>query len=230
MTDYHCHILPRMDDGAKHAAMSIDMIRLMEAQGIDRMIATPHFYAHYGESVEAYLRRRQEAYEKIAATGVELPEIRLGAEVAIEQGISRLSGIETLSMGGSPHILLEFPYAPFAHWMLEEIFAISQRYALTPVLAHVHRYVHCYTKSQLEEVLQTDAVFQINTEAFFNFRERRFALSLIRRGFPYLFGSDAHNMSSRRPNWDMFLQKVKPEILNHAETLNFADNGESAPF
>lgn len=226
MTDYHCHILPRMDDGAKDAGMSIDMIRLMAAQGIDRIIATPHFYAHYGESVEAYLRRRQEAYEKIVAAGMELPEIRLGAEVAIEQGISRLPGIERLSMGGAPYILLEFPYAPYAHWMLEEIFAISQRYALTPVLAHIHRYVHFYTKSQLEEVLQADAVFQINNEAFFDFRERRFAMSLIRRGFPYLFGSDAHNTSSRRPNWDFLLQKVKPDILERAETLEFGDKSE----
>ena len=226
MTDYHCHILPRMDDGAKDLDMSLDMIRLMMAQGADRIVATPHFYAHREKSVYDWLERRQEAFKEIADTGLTLPYVHLGAEVAIEQGISRLPGIHLLTLDKTPYILLELPYAPFAHWMLEEIFDLSQRYGLTPVLAHVRRYAHFYTRSQMSEVLQADAVFQFNTEAFRTFWGRRFVQSVIRKGCPYILGSDAHNMTSRRPDWDFVKRKVSPDILNHQENL-FSDTNAS---
>ena len=211
-----------MDDGAKDVGVSLDMMRLMRSQGVDRIVATPHFYAHRELDVADWLRRRQEAYDQIRATEIQFPELLLGAEVAIEQGISRLPDVEKLTLADTPYILLEFPYAPFANWMLEEVFALSQRYDLVPVLAHIHRYTHFYNRSQMAAVLQADALFQINTEAFRGFRERHFVMSLIRKGCPYLFGSDAHNMGERRPDWDVFLQKVKPDILNHAENL-FSD-------
>ena len=219
MTDCHCHILPRMDDGAKDLNMSLDMIRLMMAQGVDRIVATPHFYAHREDSVRAFLERRKEAYEQIADSDMTMPYLHLGAEVAVEQGISRLPGVHQLTLADTSYILLELPYAPFAHWMLEEIDAVSQRYGLTPVLAHIHRYARFYTRAQMTEVLQTDAVLQFNNEAFRNFQERRFVMSLIKRGFPYVLGSDAHNMTSRRPDWDSLKRKVRPDVLKRQENL-----------
>ena len=110
--------------------------------------------------------------------------------------------------------------------MLEEIFDLSQRYGLTPVLAHVHRYAGFYSRAQMSEVLQADAVFQINNEAFRTFWGRRFVRSLVRKGCPYVLGSDAHNMTSRRPDWDTLTRKVAPEILNHQENLF---SGKNAP-
>ncbi|MBQ9493297.1 MAG: capsular polysaccharide biosynthesis protein [Oscillibacter sp.] len=219
MTDYHCHILPRMDDGAKDLSVSLDMIRLMMAQGVDRIAATPHFYAHREKSAHDWLQRRQDAYRQIADTDMTIPYLHLGAEVAIEHGISRVPGIHLLTFAQTPYILLEFPYAPFAHWMLEEVFDLSQRYGLTPVLAHIHRYAQFYTPAQMSEILQTDAVFQINNEAFRTLTGRRFVLSLIRKGCPYILGSDAHNMTSRRPDWDFVTKKVSPDILAHQENL-----------
>ena len=43
LTDYHCHILPKMDDGSESVEMSIKMLEMMKLQGVDRIIATPHF-------------------------------------------------------------------------------------------------------------------------------------------------------------------------------------------
>ena len=215
-----------MDDGPKELSVSLDMIRLMMAQGVDRIVATPHFYAHREKSVYDWLERRQESFKQIADTGLTLPYIHLGAEVAIEQGISRLPGVHLLTLAQTPYILLELPYAPFAHWMLEEAFDLSQRYGLTPVLAHVHRYAHFYTRAQMAEVLQADAVFQINNEAFRTFRGRRLAHSIIQKGCPYIFGSDAHNLTSRRPDWDLLKRKASPDIIQHQENL-FSDANAS---
>ncbi len=81
MTDMHCHILPGMDDGSRSAAESLSMLEASAAQGVDRIVATPHFYA--GEnSPEVFLSRREHAYERLKAVWRPgLPEIALGAEV-----------------------------------------------------------------------------------------------------------------------------------------------------
>ncbi len=61
-TEYHCHILPGIDDGAHNPEMSLEMLEMMRMQGIERVVATPHFYAHREKSVEDFLEKRKNAY------------------------------------------------------------------------------------------------------------------------------------------------------------------------
>ena len=42
MIDCHCHILPGIDDGASDIAESVAMARLAFADGISKIVATPH--------------------------------------------------------------------------------------------------------------------------------------------------------------------------------------------
>ena len=51
MIDFHTHILPLMDDGSKSIEESIKMLKMLSAQGVKRIVATPHFYAN-DESVD----------------------------------------------------------------------------------------------------------------------------------------------------------------------------------
>ena len=139
--------------------------------------------------------------------------------MAVEHGISRLEGIDKLCIADTKYILLEFQYAKFSPWMLEEINDIAYDYGLTPILAHIHRYLEYYSKSEIEEVLKTEAVLQFNNEAFESFREKRFVKSLIKEGYPYVFGSDSHNMKSRKPNWDVLLKKAKSDIIDGIEDI-----------
>ncbi len=115
--------------------------------------------------------------------------------------------------------MLELPYADFSPWYLEEITDIAYGYGLTPIIAHIHRYLEYYSKADYEEVLKLDAVFQVNNEAFGNFKEKKFVKALIKEGYPYLFGSDAHNLSDRKPNWDLLQKKAKPEVIDGAEMI-----------
>ena len=219
ITDYHCHILPGIDDGSRNTEMSLEMIRMMRKQGVEKIVATPHFYAHRERSIERYLEKREMAFQKLLEADPTNAGILLGAEVAIEHGISQLDGIEKLSLGNSNYILLELPYGPFAPWLLEEIDVIALETGYTPVIAHINRYLDYYNKRELESVLQVRAVFQFNNEAFGTWGQRRFVKSLVKRGLPYVFGSDAHNITSRKPDWDVMRSKVAREILRGAEIL-----------
>ena len=212
LTEYHCHILPAIDDGASDPETSLAMVAKMQQQGVERIVATPHFYAHRERSLKDYLEKRQAAFKKIEGKTA-ISDIRLGAEVAIEHGISEIDGIEQLAFQGTDLILLELPYRPFAEWMLEEAYNLVTEHKLRLVLAHVHRYLEYYNKAEMARVLFMRAIFQINNEAFESMSQRSFVKSLVKEDKHLIFGSDSHDLGQRRPNWDLLQKRAKPEII-----------------
>lgn len=212
LTEYHCHILPGIDDGSDSVETSLQMVEMMKNQGVERICATPHFYAHREKSVAEYLKKQQAAFELIQGQTA-VTDIHLGAEVAIEHGISELPDIEKLAIQGTRIILLELPYRPYEKWMSEEIYNIAAEFKLKVMLAHVHRYLPYYSKEELEAVLHCNAIYQINNEAFASWKEKRIAKKVMTEHTHFAFGSDAHNTSSRKPNWELLQKKVKgPDI------------------
>ena len=63
LTEYHCHVLPGLDDGSNSLGTSLAMLEMMKEQGVKRVIFTPHFYCHEEESVESFLEKRQAAFD-----------------------------------------------------------------------------------------------------------------------------------------------------------------------
>ncbi|WP_296724159.1 CpsB/CapC family capsule biosynthesis tyrosine phosphatase [Ruminococcus sp.] len=218
MTEYHCHILPGIDDGAKDVETSLAMIEMMKAQGVERIVATSHFYAHREKSVAEFLKKRQAAFDKIRDKAA-VKEIYLGAEVAIENGISELADIEKLAVEGTRMILLELPYRAYSKWMSEEIYNIGAEFNLKVMLAHIHRYLEYYSKDELEGILSTKAVMQINNEAFAGWREKKLVKRIIADEKRFAFGSDAHNLDDRKPNWDLLKKKVKPDVIELSDGI-----------
>lgn len=218
MTDYHCHILPNIDDGSESAEMSVEMVNIMQEQGVERIIATPHFCAHRERSVEDFLNKRQAAFEQIKGKTA-IKDIRLGAEVAIEHGISELEGIEKLAVEGTNIILLELPYRSYEKWMSEEIYDIAAEYKLKVMLAHVHRYLEYYSKEEMEMILSTEAILQINNEAFAAHKEKKLAKQVLSEYELYAFGSDSHNTGVRKPNWELLKKKVKQENIDVSDGI-----------
>ena len=212
LTEYHCHILPGIDDGAESEEISLGMIEMMKQQGVGRLVATPHFYAHREKSLEHFIKKRQEAYEKIK-DAAPAEGMLLGAEVSIERGICEIEGIEKLAVSGTDLILLELPYKPYEKWMSEEIYNVAVEYKLKVILAHVHRYLEYYSKDEMTGILSTNSIMQINNEAFSSWKEKKLAKSVIADEREFVFGSDAHNTSDRKPNWDLLKKKVKQEAI-----------------
>ena len=65
MIDFHSHFLPGMDDGSRSVSESINMLKALEKQNIDIVVATPHFYLDMN-SVSSFLKRREEFHEKLS--------------------------------------------------------------------------------------------------------------------------------------------------------------------
>lgn len=202
LTDFHCHCLPQMDDGAKSVEISIKMLQKLQLQNVGKVIATPHYYPHK-EDVASFLQRREVSYKSLSEhmESPNLPEIELGAEVALCKGLSKenLSGLCT----ESGTILLELPFSSFKTWMMEEIENITYQFSVTPIIAHIERYLPLYQKEDFQRLLSfEEAVWQVNNTAFTHIKSRSFVRKLLRQGYRVVLGSDSHNLSDRAPNFD----------------------------
>ena len=208
--DYHTHILPGIDDGAKDAHDCLQMLKICKAQGVERMIATPHFAAHC-ETAETFLARRQEAFDALPDTlGI---SILPGAEVLVERGLSENDKLPELTLAKGKYILLELPYSPLKEWMVAETCNIMYSRKLIPVFAHVDRYLQWYSNDEMHRLLSVrGAVLQINNEALCRHDTLKFAVSLIHEGFPVVFGSDTHNTHSRPPNMEAACKALRSKL------------------
>ena len=94
--DYHAHVLPGCDHGSDSLETSRKQLEMAASAGVKTVCATPHFYPHR-ESVESFLRRRAECAQLLRAHLPErAPEVCLGAEVLICNGMERLDGLHRL--------------------------------------------------------------------------------------------------------------------------------------
>lgn len=208
--DMHTHILPGMDDGSADPAMSVSMLRRAMEQGIGQVFATPHYYPV--ESVSDFLSRRDQAAQRLLKAMEQqkesLPRICLGAEVAYRPGIGYEEDLDKLRLGRSEYLLLELPFAPWGKDVLRDIRNMVCARGITPVLAHLERYLPMQKKQMLYEVLGQGVLVQMNAEALLHWRTRGTARRMLLSDTVHVLGSDCHNLSGRAPNMGQALQEL----------------------
>lgn len=214
MVDFHTHILPGADDGSCSVQESIRLIEMQKRQGIQIIVATPHFYPD-GDSPHRFLQRRQNAYEKLMAAVSKsdgFPEIVLGAEVYYFSGISQWDGLKDMCIGDTEFVLLEMPMGKWTDRMYREIDGIYTRQGLVPVIAHLDRYINIFNANNVIEHLgKMNVAIQANADFFIRKTRRKLALKLLKGGIIDVLGSDCHNIDTRKPN----LQKAEEIIVQN---------------
>lgn len=199
--DMHCHILPGVDDGARDVETSLAMLEASRAQGVQYMVATPHFYATR-DRVDTFLDRRREAWETLKSRmGADYPGIVLGAEVAFFRGISRAERLEALKIEGTDCILLEMPFRPWSEDDVDEVSEILEKRGYTIILAHIERYLAMRGNADyIGNLLELPVLAQINAESLLDWRQRGKLIKMVRNGQVHLLGSDCHGIHHRPPN------------------------------
>jgi protein-tyrosine phosphatase len=222
MIDFHSHILPGIDDGSKDVATSLLMLNAMKKQGTDTVCATSHFYATQ-RSVDRFLFRRQEAWEKLEEVlPQDAPRILLGAEVLYFPGISRMEELPRLCLEGTNLFLLEMPFEPWTSHCTQEVRELARQGSVQILMAHIERYFYYQPQSVWDEFLDLGILMQSNAEFFLPFKTRRKALKLLENGYIHLLGSDAHNMSSRAPRLELARTRIRRSLGE--EPLDYIDH------
>ena len=215
IVDFHSHILPGIDDGSGSLKESIALLRLEAEQGISHVVATPHFYPRY-ETPESFLEKRHRAEETLLAAREQvkgLPSISVGAEVYFFRGISESEFLPQLTIQGNQCILIEMPPAPWPEAVFQELESIWRRRGITPVVAHIDRYIAPFRTYKIPQRLQQMPVLvQANASFFLESRTRRMALKMLRADQIQLLGSDCHNLDSRPPKLGSAVELIRQQL------------------
>ena len=202
MIDFHSHILPDLDDGAKDLKTSLNMIRESSVQGINTIVSTSHCYPKNEESVEHFLCRREIAYkqlsDEIANSDTTLPRIIKGCEVHMLTDLGELKNICELCIENTNYILVEMPYTPWKEWMLESVYKLTLS-GLRPIMAHIDRYT-LQDIENLSSLVEFGVVFQINGELFLDKKMKKTSDKIMYDSYAHILGSDMHSMNTRKPN------------------------------
>lgn len=215
ITDFHSHILPGIDDGSRSVEMSVAMLQQMAQQGITRVVATPHFYAHKNTPAR-FLNNRNAAAQSLfraLETHEGLPQIILGAEVHYFPGISNSDALADLVIGDTNYILVEMHNSPWNESMYRELENIRIRQGLEPIIAHVDRYITPLRQHGIPQRLKSmELTVQANAEFFLNPFTRRMAMEMLGTGAIHLLGSDCHDLKQRAPNLEQAVEKIRQKL------------------
>ena len=219
VTDLHSHILPGIDDGSSCVEESLKMLRMEAAQGIRHVVATPHFYPRYDDPGH-FLSARTEAEKRLReamAKEAGLPEISVGAEVYFFPGISDSEILPRLTIEGKGCILIEMPHAPWGKGIYRELEQIWLRWGITPVVAHIDRYIAPFRSYGIpEQLAELPVLVQANADFFLQRRTCPMAMRMLKKGQIHLLGSDCHNMTSRCPNLGEAVEKIRQRLGQEA--------------
>lgn len=203
MIDIHSHILPNIDDGAKHMQESIAMAKAAVADGIDTIIATPHHKnGRFNNTKDMILPRVQQLNSKLEELGIPLTvlpgqESRIYGEMIedYKNGIV-LSLNETTS-----YVFVELPTNTVPRYTKPLLFDM-QVAGLKPIIVHPERNKAIMEDpSLLYELVRNGTLTQVTAASVtghFGKKIKKFSHELIEANLTHFLASDAHNLTTRK--------------------------------
>ncbi|MDL4838950.1 tyrosine-protein phosphatase [Aquibacillus rhizosphaerae] len=202
MIDIHCHILPSVDDGAKHFEDSIAMAKQAVNQGIDTIIATPH---HLNGSYENY---KIDIIEDVKSLNARLAEEKIPLTILAGQE-TRINGemIDGLERGHllplnetSGYLFVELPSNNVPRYTKQLLFDL-QLYGVKPIIVHPERNKELIENPDiLYEFVKNGTLTQVTAASVtgkFGKKIKEFSHQLIESNLTHFVSSDAHNTTTR---------------------------------
>lgn len=200
--DIHSHILPGLDDGAVALEESVEMARAAVERGTTAIIATPHLNHVYDWDAEALERVVDALNAALLAEGVSLT-VYGGAEVLASPEIfERLEKDDLPTLAGSRHLLIEMPFEDVPFYMGDLTFKLRLK-GYTPVLAHPERTSTVRRRpARLEPLIDQGCLIQLDASSLNGGFGPDFstASKILRKGWAFAVGSDAHDLEIRPPD------------------------------
>jgi len=196
--DWHCHLLPGVDDGVQELEDSIRILGMMREAGIRKVVLTPHFNdeifpANTEESIREAFRSFMEQVPGDILDGL---DISLGGEYMVTDLFAQRDMKQLLQIEPGK-VLIEMSYMYPSRMIKEAIFNIRMA-DLVPVIAHPERYTYYADSLQRFELFHDmEAQFQLNLLSLpgtYGPPSVKIMKYLLRNGWYSYLGSDTHSV------------------------------------
>ena len=195
-TDYHCHILPGLDDGAQNIEESVFLCRKLVEWGYERAICTPHSSYRYRNNPSTVLPAYTTLLNALEREGIEL-QLFPSMEYRIIPEVWPIDKLLLEPWDGN-RLLIEFPIRSREQFgnldPTEEVKRLLDD-GFKPVLAHPERY-HYMDMEELAMLRDLGCEFQMNLSAphgFYDKETTRRARAIQEKGWYSFTGTDLHN-------------------------------------
>ena len=195
LTDWHCHLLPGVDDGVPTVEETLQVLSSYEREGIREVWLTPHIMEDV-PNTPASLRAR---YTELQAAYQGPITLHLAAEHMLDSLFEeRLRQGDLLPLGKEGrHLLVETSYFRPPYGLHNILLRIKAK-GYVPVLAHPERYLYM-DKEEYEGLKQLGVAFQLNLPSLvgaYGPEARRKAKWLLENRYYQFSGTDTHRLSA----------------------------------
>ena len=191
--DYHCHLLPGVDDGVKEMDETLHVLQMWETIGMKEAWLTPHIM----EDIPNETNSLKNDFEKVKAQYTGALRLYLAAENMMDNlFLQRLEQHDLLLMGkGRRHLLVETSYYNPPMDMQKTIESIKEN-SYIPVLAHPERYQYMDMR-HYKEWKDKGVLMQLNVPSLvgaYGPEVQWKAERLLDKGMYDYCGTDTHSM------------------------------------
>ncbi|GAB6137382.1 tyrosine-protein phosphatase [Halanaerobaculum tunisiense] len=226
MIDLHAHILPNVDDGAEDIQESLAIAKEAESQGIEQIVATPHYVAGESRIKSEDIRGKVAEVQKLLKKEEIDVEILPGAELYLTPELPReVHKGQALSINDSRYLLVELPMTKLPDYVTDTLYDL-QMLGYTPVVAHPERYPSLQKNpNRLFDWVEAGMLAQLNAGSLlgkFGSRVQETAEILVQHNLVQVVGSDLHATDRRRECLAEGTQRLKELGAKPAEYFQVA--------
>ena len=216
MIDFHSHIIPNIDDGAKSITETFNLINEAKEVGFDSIIFTPHYIEGF---YETNLTDRSIHLKAISDSLKERKnniKVYLGNEIYITENIiDLLKSQKASTINNSNYVLFEMAFSSKAMNIFEFIDSLKE-YHLIPILAHPERYIFIQKDPDfLNNLIKRNVLMQSNFGSFIGLygkKAEELVKKMLKCNMIHFLGSDVHKQESIYPQIPKALNEIKKII------------------
>lgn len=215
MIDFHTHIIPNIDDGARNIDETISLIKEAKEAGFNEIILTSHYIENYYETnVPERNMWVQAITENLKNKGIEI-KIYLANEIYLSDNMMQLliDG-KASTINDTCYVLFEMPLNVEPMNLYNVIYTLQEN-KIIPVLAHPERYTFVQKDPELiYDLIQQGVLMQANYASILGYYGKN-AQFMVKKFFEnnmiHFLGSDVH-----RPNT---IYRMIPEAMEKIEEI-----------
>lgn len=203
-TDFHNHLIPGVDDGARDAEFSAGALAAFRRAGVRQVVVTPHFDGSLTQQPERLQQRLAEldAGWQVLRGVVDADAAQFGSAMRVERGAEVMLDVPDpdlsdarIRLAGTAFVLVEFPMLQLPPANAAMAIGLIRRGGWVPIVAHPERYRNLDSLAPLGEFLAAGALLQVNAGSLigdYGSKAQERAREILGNGLASFVCSDYH--------------------------------------